>query len=104
MTVTGEVRGSNRDAASPPPVDTRPVEFWPTAAIRAALENDAHGPLKSALNPYIFLSENVDTRAVLENDVHGPQDPTDILICFTLLIVHTRAVLENDVHGPLQPA
>ena len=40
MTVTGEVRGSNRDAASPPPVDNRPVEFWPTAAIRAALEND----------------------------------------------------------------
>ena len=40
MTVTGEVRGSNRDAAPPPPVDTRPVEFWPTAAIRAALEND----------------------------------------------------------------
>lgn len=33
-----EVRGAGRRAA--PPADDRPVEFWPTAAIRAALEND----------------------------------------------------------------
>ncbi|MGZ8801624.1 MAG: XRE family transcriptional regulator [Mycobacterium sp.] len=46
MTVTSEVRGTDRDGSSarnrpsvPPPSD-RPVEFWPTAAIRAALEND----------------------------------------------------------------
>ena len=26
--------------AAPPPADSRPVEFWPTAAIRAALESD----------------------------------------------------------------
>jgi hypothetical protein len=29
-----------RDRAVAPPLDSRPVEFWPTAAIRAALEND----------------------------------------------------------------
>ncbi len=46
MTVTSEVRGTNPDGPSvgsrapqPPPVD-RPVEFWPTAEIRAALESD----------------------------------------------------------------
>jgi len=46
VTVTSEVRGANRDessarnqSAAPPPLD-RPVEFWPTAAIRAALEDD----------------------------------------------------------------
>jgi len=38
------VSGTNRAAApsqgSPPAIDDRPVEFWPTAAIRAALETD----------------------------------------------------------------
>ena len=48
MTVTPDVRGtSRREPGSPdptpgrrPPVDDRPVEFWPTSAIRAALETD----------------------------------------------------------------
>ena len=48
MTVTTDVRDTpRREPASPdptpgrrPPVDDRPVEFWPTAAIRAALETD----------------------------------------------------------------
>ena len=33
-----DVRGEDRRAD--PPADDRPVEFWPTAAIRAALESD----------------------------------------------------------------
>ncbi|QZT63062.1 XRE family transcriptional regulator [Mycolicibacterium austroafricanum] len=36
--MSGKVRGEDRRVA--PPADDRPVEFWPTAAIRAALEND----------------------------------------------------------------
>jgi DNA-binding transcriptional regulator YiaG len=50
VTVTPDVRdGRRREAVSAhprsaaprrPPVDDRPVEFWPTAAIRAALETD----------------------------------------------------------------
>jgi hypothetical protein len=52
VTLAPDIRDSSRDAASPrrrsaaprparkPPVDDRPVEFWPTAAIRAALETD----------------------------------------------------------------
>jgi DNA-binding transcriptional regulator YiaG len=52
VTLAPDIRDSRRDAASPyrrsapprqarkPPVDDRPVEFWPTAAIRAALETD----------------------------------------------------------------
>lgn len=46
MTVTSDVRGTDRDESSarrapvPAPPADRPVEFWPTAAIRAALEND----------------------------------------------------------------
>lgn len=50
MTVAPDVRGTQRreadfGAAQPVPpgspvVDDRPVEFWPTAAIRAALETD----------------------------------------------------------------
>lgn len=52
MTVTSDIRrrepspGDQRpDRQAPPqtaqmPVDDRPVEFWPTAAIRSALEND----------------------------------------------------------------
>lgn len=52
MTVAPETRDVRRDAASPhnrpaaqqgarrPTIDDRPVEFWPTAAIRAALETD----------------------------------------------------------------
>ena len=52
MTVAPEIRDARRDAASAtkcpaapkpakrPPTDDRPVEFWPTAAIRAALETD----------------------------------------------------------------
>ncbi|MBB2988828.1 hypothetical protein FHR72_000285 [Mycolicibacterium iranicum] len=48
MTVTSNVRGthhegaeaSSRNRPSSTPADNRPVEFWPTAAIRAALEND----------------------------------------------------------------
>ena len=52
MTVAPETRDARRDAASAhnrpaaqqparrPPTDDRPVEFWPTAAIRAALETD----------------------------------------------------------------
>ena len=49
LSKTPEIRGMDRDDASggfpreapaaPTPAD-RPVEFWPTAAIRAALEND----------------------------------------------------------------
>ncbi|MGQ9351980.1 XRE family transcriptional regulator [Mycolicibacterium gilvum] len=33
-------RDTGAESATPPPADTRPVEFWPTAAIRAALESD----------------------------------------------------------------
>jgi hypothetical protein len=52
VTVAPETRDVRRDAASThnrpaaqqparrPPPDDRPVEFWPTAAIRAALETD----------------------------------------------------------------
>jgi hypothetical protein len=52
VTVAPEIRDARRDAASAtkcpaapkpakrPPTDDRPVEFWPTAAIRAALETD----------------------------------------------------------------
>lgn len=50
MTVAPDVRGTQRREAaagaghpvppSHPVVDERPVEFWPTAAIRAALETD----------------------------------------------------------------
>ena len=48
MTVAPETRDVRRDASSAhnrpaarrPPIDDRPVEFWPTAAIRAALETD----------------------------------------------------------------
>lgn len=49
MTLTPEVRDTRRNGVSArtrpaaskrPPVEDRPVEFWPTAAIRAALEKD----------------------------------------------------------------
>ncbi|MGE0219138.1 XRE family transcriptional regulator [Mycolicibacterium sp.] len=43
MTVTSDVRHPGRDEASarnPGAAADRPVEFWPTAAIRAALEDD----------------------------------------------------------------
>ncbi len=52
MTVTSDARAAGRDAATSriptgarqrsrrPANDDRPVEFWPTAAIRAALETD----------------------------------------------------------------
>ena len=50
MTLAPEIRDARRDAgAGPkraatqgrrPPIDDRPVEFWPTSAIRAALETD----------------------------------------------------------------
>ncbi|OAN36060.1 hypothetical protein A4X20_25470 [Mycolicibacterium iranicum] len=44
LTKPPEIRGaadaSTRSRAVPPTVDNRPVEFWPTAAIRAALESD----------------------------------------------------------------
>jgi len=50
VTLAPEIRDARRDAgAGPkraatqgrrPPVDDRPVEFWPTSAIRAALETD----------------------------------------------------------------
>ncbi len=52
MTLAPEIRDARRDAASGPrrpaappqgrraPIDERPVEFWPTSAIRAALETD----------------------------------------------------------------
>ncbi|BBY80941.1 hypothetical protein MPUL_20990 [Mycolicibacterium pulveris] len=44
MTVTSEIRDDSRETASEAPqrpvFDDRPVEFWPTAAIRAALETD----------------------------------------------------------------
>lgn len=44
MTVTSEIRDDSRESVSDGPqrplFDTRPVEFWPTAAIRAALETD----------------------------------------------------------------
>lgn len=45
MTVASEVRGTDRDESSerngaPAVPGDRPVEFWPTAAIRAALDND----------------------------------------------------------------
>jgi len=42
--IRGEVRGADpssvRSRAPEPPLSDRPVEFWPTAEIRAALEND----------------------------------------------------------------
>lgn len=40
--IHGELRGPDDGGASVPPqsADDRPVEFWPTAAIRAALESD----------------------------------------------------------------
>ena len=47
--IRGEVRGTNRDGSATgnrapgPPAGDRPVEFWPTAEIRAALENDDLG-------------------------------------------------------------
>ena len=50
MTLAPDIRDARRDAgAGPkraatqgrrPPIDDRPVEFWPTSAIRAALETD----------------------------------------------------------------
>lgn len=44
VTKPPEIRGaadaSTRSRAVPPSGDNRPVEFWPTAAIRAALESD----------------------------------------------------------------
>jgi hypothetical protein len=52
VTVAPEIRDAHRDAVAAdnrpaaqqpgrrPPADDRPVEFWPTAAIRAALETD----------------------------------------------------------------
>jgi DNA-binding transcriptional regulator YiaG len=50
VTLAPEIRDTRRDAgAGPkraatqgrrPPIDDRPVEFWPTSAIRAALETD----------------------------------------------------------------
>ena len=52
MTLAPDIRDAHRDAASPrrrpapvapgrgPAVDDRPVEFWPTSAIRTALETD----------------------------------------------------------------
>ena len=52
VTLTPDIRDARSDAVSArhpprhrshrgePPVDDRPVEFWPTAAIRAALETD----------------------------------------------------------------
>ena len=49
MTLTADSRNALGDAAGrpnpaaarrPPAVDQRPVEFWPTSAIRAALETD----------------------------------------------------------------
>ena len=48
MTLTSNAQDARSDAASGrqpsaqrrPPVDKRPVEFWPTSAIRAALETD----------------------------------------------------------------
>lgn len=52
MTLAPEIRDARREAVSGPrrgaaptqgrrpPVDDRPVEFWPTSAIRAALETD----------------------------------------------------------------
>lgn len=52
MTLAPDIRDARRDAvagpngaAAPtpgrrPPIDDRPVEFWPTSAIRAALETD----------------------------------------------------------------
>lgn len=52
MTLAPEIRDARRDAVSGPrraaatpqgrrpPIDDRPVEFWPTSAIRAALETD----------------------------------------------------------------
>ena len=44
MTVTSEIRDDSRESVSDGPqrpvFDDRPVEFWPTAAIRAALETD----------------------------------------------------------------
>ncbi len=44
MTVTSEIRDDSRETVSDGPqrpvFDDRPVEFWPTAAIRAALETD----------------------------------------------------------------
>jgi hypothetical protein len=52
VTLAPEIRDARRDAVSGPrrtagptngrsaPIDDRPVEFWPTSAIRAALETD----------------------------------------------------------------
>ena len=52
MTLAPEIRGARSDAVAGtkrteaptpgrrPPIDDRPVEFWPTSAIRAALETD----------------------------------------------------------------
>ena len=51
MTLAPEIRDARRDAGAGPkravaptdrraPIDDRPVEFWPTSAIRAALETD----------------------------------------------------------------
>ncbi len=47
--IRGEVQGTDRGLSSArsrapqPPPNARPVEFWPTAEIRAALENDDLG-------------------------------------------------------------
>jgi DNA-binding transcriptional regulator YiaG len=38
--VSGRKRPAEQKPARRPPIDDRPVEFWPTAAIRAALETD----------------------------------------------------------------
>jgi hypothetical protein len=50
VTLAPDIRDARRDAVSGanrpptqgrrPPIDDRPVEFWPTSAIRAALETD----------------------------------------------------------------
>ena len=52
MTLAPDIRDARRDAVAAPkraaaptngrraPIDDRPVEFWPTSAIRAALETD----------------------------------------------------------------
>ncbi|HYZ69569.1 MAG TPA: XRE family transcriptional regulator [Mycobacterium sp.] len=38
--VSGPRRGAGPTKGRRPPIDDRPVEFWPTSAIRAALETD----------------------------------------------------------------